>query len=89
MYIFRFGLKGFTVNEWKLYIFTLIQSVQLDKVYRHIITLFSNLYFFVIEALNQLVGGSRGPNKPNRNIVRQIAEFGIIVYCKIIINTSI
>ena len=31
-------------------------------------------------------GGSRGPNNVNRNIVRQIAKFGIIVYCKIIIN---
>ena len=35
---------------------------------------------------NQVVGGSRGPNNANRNIVRQIAKFGIIVYCKIIIN---
>ena len=33
-----------------------------------------------------LVGGSRGPNKANHNIVRQIAIFGIIVHCKIIIN---
>ena len=33
-----------------------------------------------------VVGGSHGPNKMKRNIVRQIAKFGIIVYCKIIIN---
>ena len=33
-----------------------------------------------------LVGGSRGPNKPNRNIMRQINKFGIIVFCKILIN---
>ena len=35
--------------------------------------------------LASIVGGSRGPNKPNRNILRQIAKFVIIVYCKIII----
>ena len=33
-----------------------------------------------------LVGGSRGPNKTNRNIVRQITKFGIIVFCEIFIN---
>ena len=33
-----------------------------------------------------LVGGSRRPNKAKRNIVRQIIKFGIIVFCKILIN---
>ena len=33
-----------------------------------------------------LVGGSRGPKKANRNIVRQITKFGMIVFCKILIN---
>ena len=28
-----------------------------------------------------LVRGSRGPKKANRNIVRQITKFGMIVYC--------
>ena len=29
----------------------------------------------------ELVAGSGGPNKANRNIVRQITKFGMIVYC--------
>ena len=33
-----------------------------------------------------IVGGSRGLNKANRNIVRQITKFGIIVFYKILIN---
>ena len=37
-------------------------------------------------ALRNIVEGSRGPNNANHNIVRQIAKFGIIAYCKIIIN---
>ena len=36
--------------------------------------------------LDILVGGSRGLKKANRNIVRQITKFGMIVFCKIIIN---
>ena len=34
-------------------------------------------------------GGSRGSNKANRNGVRQITKFGIIVFSKIVINISI
>ena len=36
-----------------------------------------------------LVGGSRDPNKANRNKVRRIAKFGMIVYYKIVINNLI
>ena len=32
------------------------------------------------------VGGSRGSNKANLNVVRQITKFGMIVFCKIVIN---
>ena len=46
-----------------------------------------------IRALNlyasAIVGGSRGSNKANRNVVRQITKFGIIVFRKIVINISI
>ena len=33
-----------------------------------------------------VVGGSRGPNKANRNIMRQIPKFDIYVFCEIVIN---
>ena len=33
-----------------------------------------------------IVGGYRGSNKANRNVVRQITKFGMIVFCKIVIN---
>ena len=36
--------------------------------------------------IRRTVGRSRGPNKANRNIVRQITKFGLIVYCRILIN---
>ena len=31
-------------------------------------------------------GESRGSNKAIRNVVRQITKFGMIVFCKIVIN---
>ena len=34
-----------------------------------------------------IVGGSRGLKQTNRNFVRQITKFGIIVFCKILINS--
>ena len=42
--------------------------------------------FFIDAVAGHLVGGSRGQNKANRNIVRQITKFGMIVFCKIYIN---
>ena len=41
---------------------------------------------FMSPSRRYLVMGSRGPNKANRNIVRQITKFYIIVFCKILIN---
>ena len=46
----------------------------------------SNLCIITANVLNTVVGGSRGPNKTNRNNVRQITKFGIIMFCKILIN---
>ena len=43
-------------------------------------------FSLALQLAGELVGGSHGPNKLNRNIVRQIAKIGLIVYCKIIIN---
>ena len=41
----------------------------------------------LLDALERgVVGGSRGLKKANRNIVRRITKFGIIMFCKILIN---
>ena len=56
------------------------------KFFLNFSEIFDRIFVFTILLVTHIVGGSRGPKKANRNIVRQITKFGMIVACNILIN---